>query len=66
MNRDDLPVITCYACAEEGCAKCGSTGKLFWVGGAFPYTPEGERAALAFAQRDRAFAERDLTKEAGE
>jgi hypothetical protein len=53
MTRDDLPVITCYACREDGCIKCMGTGKLFWASGrSFPYSPEGETRALAFLKRD--------------
>ena len=52
----DLPVLKCFACdgprSEFYCPKCERTGSIFWVGRAFPYTPEGEKRALAFLRSE--------------
>lgn len=54
---DELTVLRCWACAASGrdddryCTKCTGTGRLFWVNGvAFPYSPQGEKAARKFEQ----------------
>lgn len=51
---NDLPVLKCFACKadEYFCRKCEGTKSIFWVGRAFPYTPEGEKRALAFLRSE--------------
>lgn len=52
-DTDELPVIRCLACMGRGCRKCDRTGKVFWVGRAFPYTPEGEQDARRSLKPER-------------
>lgn len=54
-EREDLTVLRCHHCQGTGCRACAQTGSIFWADGrCYPYTPEGEKRALAAAQRDMA------------
>ena len=51
-TESDLFNVTCWGCSgtgrntQESCLKCQGSGRVFWVNGiAFPYSPEGEKAA---------------------
>jgi DnaJ-class molecular chaperone len=54
MGDGRLTVLRCWQCNGTGrlapfpCRKCETTGHLFWSdGAAFPYTPNGEKQAIA-------------------
>ena len=59
VTKERPPVIRCFACSGEGseparvygrvvCKTCQGTGSVFWVSGrAFPYSPGGEKLAVA-------------------
>jgi hypothetical protein len=51
-DKPDIPVLKCWhcdfgtkKCGNGRCPRCGGTGSVFWVGYAYPYTPDGEKAA---------------------
>lgn len=57
-EKPDLTVLRCHHCSNtavptSNCRHCAGTGSIFWVAGrSVPYTPEGEKSAIALQKQE--------------